>query len=350
MFDLLACGGHQSVHFYRDPAAQLEAIIAIHDTRRGPALGGCRCIAYPDTQAALADALRLARGMTFKAALADVPQGGGKSVVLKPAGRFDRRALFTAFGRAVEQLGGRYITAIDSGTSTADLAVVAEQTRYATSASAHLDPSPWTALGVFTGIQAAVQARLGQDNLEGVRVALQGVGHVGYPLASRLFEAGAQLLIADIDTARAEQAAADFDAQVVDVQEIHCVPCEVFAPCGLGGVLREESVDTLQCAIVAGSANNQLANPDCAVQLHARDILYAPDYVINGGGLIFASLQYNGRPLDEIEQKTLRIGDTLRALFARAQAEGVSPHGIAETMAMEVLSRSGPAPAAVQAA
>ncbi len=349
MFDLMDSGGHESVYLHRHAASGLRAIIAIHDTRRGPALGGCRFITYADETAALQDALRLARGMTFKAALADVPQGGGKAVIMKPPGAFDRVALFSEFGRFVESLGGRYITAIDSGTSTSDLGVVARHTRYATSAAERLDPSPWTALGVFRGIQAAVQNRLGADTLQGIRVALQGVGHVGYPLAQRLQAAGAELILADIDAARVQRAAAEFGARVVQAAEIHRQECDVFAPCGLGGILHAQAVAELRCAIVAGSANNQLADESLAQTLHARGVLYAPDYVINAGGLIFASLQYNGHTLAEIERKTRRIGDTLARLFERARAAGAPPLRIAETIAREVLAR-GSGEAVVSAA
>lgn len=346
MFQALHRDGHESVHYFSAPEDQLQAIIAIHDTRRGPALGGCRMVAYRREADALADALRLARGMTFKAVLADVPQGGGKAVLLKPAQPFDRARLFAAFGRCVETLGGRYITAIDSGTSTADMAHVARETRHVTSVSSELDPSPWTALGVFRGIEAAVAVRLGRDDLRGLRCAVQGLGHVGHALARRLHAAGTSLVVADIDAAAVRRAEADFSAEVVDAGEIHRAECEVFVPCGLGGVLHDTSVAELRCAVVAGSANNQLATPDVAALLHARDVLYAPDYVINAGGLIFASLHHNGRPRHEIEEKTQRIGVTLRSLFERARQLRVSPQQIAEQRAAELLEGGRPAQAA----
>ncbi len=337
MFDTMRAGGHESLHFHRDPASGLQAIIAIHDTRRGPALGGCRFITYPDENAALDDALRLSRGMTLKAVLADVPQGGGKAVILKPSGPFDREALFAAFGRLVDSLGGRYISAIDSGTGTGDMAVVARHTRHVTSVSEQLDPSPWTALGVFRGIEAAVSVFLKRADLHGLTVAMQGLGHVGYPLARRLHDAGARLFVADIDSARVARAVQELGATPVVPEQVHATACDVFVPCGLGNILNPQTIPALACRIVAGSANNQLADADCARQLQARGIHYAPDYVINAGGLIFASLQYNGRPQSEIEDKTNRIGETLRRLFQRALAGQVSPHDLAEQMAREVL-------------
>lgn len=349
MFDAMRAGGHESVVFHREPAAGLAAIIAIHDTRRGPALGGCRFLAYDSEQAALEDALRLARGMTFKAVLAGVPQGGGKAVLLRPPGPFDRTRLFAAFGALVETLGGRYITAIDSGTSTDDLAVVARHTRYATSASQAEDPSPWTALGVFRGIEAAVSVHLGRDSLSGLRVALQGLGHVGMPLAQRLHEAGARLIVADLDATRVRVAQQAFGAEVVAAENIHRTLCEVFVPCGLGGVLSSETIPELGCRIVAGSANNQLADPACAERIHQRGVLFAPDYVINAGGLIFASLRYNGRPQAEIREKTDRIGETLRRLFQRARQANASPWTLAEHMAQELLEQC-PEPARAQGA
>ena len=233
MFALMHSTRLESLHLSVDPCTGLKAVIAIHDSRLGPALGGCRYLAYPDDSSAVTDAARLAQGMSYKAALAGLPQGGGTAVIIRPAHVESRAALFEAFGRCVEQLDGRYITAIDSGTSVADMDCIAQQTRYVTSTSAAGDPAPHAAMGVFAGIRSTAMARLGSDNLEGLRVAIQGLGNVGYALAEQLHAAGAELLVSDIDAGKVQLAMEQLGAHPIANDSLLSTPCDILAPCGL---------------------------------------------------------------------------------------------------------------------
>src|SRR5690606_17022548 len=255
----------EALHLARDPVTGLRAVIAIHSTRLGPALGGCRFLDYPDEDSAIRDALRLAQGMSYKAALAGLAQGGGKAVIMKPARLNDRAALFEAFGRMVDSLGGRYITAVDSGTSSADMDCIARQAG---------DPSPATCLGVFAGIRATARARLGSDDLEDLRIAIQGLGHVGYALAELLAAAGAELLVSDHNPGLVQLAVEQLGAHPVPSEALLATPCDILAPCGLGGIFNSFTVAQLRCAAVAGAANNQLIHPGIADELEARGILY----------------------------------------------------------------------------
>ncbi|MBV8760865.1 MAG: Glu/Leu/Phe/Val dehydrogenase, partial [Deltaproteobacteria bacterium] len=253
------------VHFCLDKSTGLKAIVAIHDSRLGPALGGCRFIEYDTDEAAYIDALRLARGMTYKAALAGLAHGGGKSVIIRPKKHFDRVALFRAFGRFIENLRGHYITAEDSGTGLEDMEIIRTQTKHVTgidpSHGGSGDPSPFTALGVRRGIEAAVKFKLGRNSLEGVHVAVQGVGHVGYYLCKELHAAGAKLTVADVDKLKSERAQREFGASVVGIDDVAAVQCDVFAPCALGAGLNDNTIPNLHARIVAGAANNQLLEP-----------------------------------------------------------------------------------------
>lgn len=337
MFNQMEGARLEALHLAQDPVTGLRAIIAIHDTRLGPALGGCRYLAYPDDDSALRDAIRLARGMSYKAALAGLPHGGGKAVILRPAHVPDRAALFEAFGRMVETLGGRYITAVDSGTSSLDMDCVALHTRHVTSTQAAGDPSPCTALGVFAGIRASALARLGSDDLEGLRIAVQGLGNVGYALAEQLAAAGAELLVSDLDPGRVQLAVEQLGAHPVASDALLTTPCDILAPCGLGGVLNAQSAPQLRCAVVAGAANNQLASPDIADLLEARGILYAPDYVINSGGLIHVALRHRGDDMLAITAHLARIGQRLTDIYAHAQADKRSPARVADALAERLL-------------
>ncbi|WMR31940.1 Leu/Phe/Val dehydrogenase [Metapseudomonas otitidis] len=337
MFNQMEGARLEALHLAQDPVTGLRAIIAIHDTRLGPALGGCRYLAYPDDDSALRDAIRLARGMSYKAALAGLPHGGGKAVILRPAHVPDRAALFEAFGRMVETLGGRYITAVDSGTSSLDMDCVALHTRHVTSTQAAGDPSPCTALGVFAGIRASALARLGSDDLEGLRIAVQGLGNVGYALAEQLAAAGADLLVSDLDPGRVQLAVDQLGAHPVASDALLTTPCDILAPCGLGGVLNAQSAPQLRCAVVAGAANNQLASPDIADLLEARGILYAPDYVINSGGLIHVALRHRGDDMPAITAHLARIGQRLTDIYAHAQADKRSPARVADALAERLL-------------
>src|SRR6476646_4524265 len=263
LFGHLHSYDYGEVHFRLDKATGLRSIIAIHDTRLGPALGGCRFLPYDTDEAAVIDALRLARGMTYKAALAGLAHGGGKSVLIRPKQHFDRVALFRAFGKFVEALGGHYITAEDSGTGLEDMEVLRTVTKHVTgvdiSNGGSGDPSPFTALGVRRGIEAAVKFRLGRADLQGVRVAVQGAGNVGYHLCKELAGAGALITVADVRDELAERVRAEFGATVVPSAQVHRTECDVYAPCALGGAINDRTVPELRCAIVAGAANNQLA-------------------------------------------------------------------------------------------
>ena len=317
----------------RHAASGLRALIAIHSTRLGPALGGCRFLPYDSVDAAMLDAARLARGMSYKAAMAGLEQGGGKAVLLAPSGPFDRARLFEAFGRAVELLGGRYITAVDSGSSARDMDAAARFSSHVTSTSAAGDPSPWTARGVLAGMRAAVRARLGQESLRGLRVAVQGLGNVGMAVLELLHAEGAELIAADVDAARMQRALERTGARLVAPDSIHLEDCDVFAPCALGAVLNSQSIRHLRCAVVAGSANNQLAAAADGEALSQRGILYSPDYIINSGGLIYAALNHRGEPHAQIRARVDAIGDTLAEVFGIAAGEGAPTAQVADRLA-----------------
>lgn len=330
--------GFGDLHFKIDAATGLQAIVAIHNTRRGPALGGCRCIEYSSVDAAVRDALRLSRGMSYKNAMASLPLGGGKAVLIKPKHIKDRVAYFQAFGRFVNALCGNYITAMDSGTSMADMDAIATQTSYVTNLSKHNgDPAPFTALGVLRGIEATAKFKLGRSSLEGLHVAIQGVGHVGYNLAKNLHAVGVKLTICDRDQTAANRCVDEFGATVVAPEKIYEVACDIFAPCALGAVLNDETIHLINAPIVAGAANNQLAEPRHAQALQDRDILYAPDYVINAGGVIFAYAEYKEASVKEVDTHISKIYVTLLELFERAQRENKSTSEVADIIAAERL-------------
>ena len=338
--------GYEQVLVFTDPPSGLHAIIAIHDTTLGPALGGCRFWPYPDEDAALRDVLRLARGMTYKSAMAGLPLGGGKSVILGDPRKIKTPALMEAFGRCVAQLGGRYITAEDVGTTPEDMACIRKVTPYVaglTGPGYSGDPSPATALGIFEGIRAAVRHRLGRDDLKGVHAAVQGLGAVGYKLCERLAAAGARLTVADVNADATARAAASFGAAIVAPGAIYDVAADLFAPCALGAVVNDATIGRLKVAIVAGSANNQLAEDRHGAELAARGILYAPDYVINAGGLINVAHEPLGRPDHPAYDReaafaaVTRIGRTLAAIFERADREGLPTSQVADHIAEERL-------------
>jgi leucine dehydrogenase len=343
VFDLMSQHGYGQLHLARDQASGLEAIIAIHDTRLGPALGGCRFIHYGSEEEALVDALRLARGMTYKAALAGLDHGGGKSVIIKPQRRFDRTALFRAFGRFIDSLRGHYVTAEDSGTSVEDMEVIRSVTLHVTGvAPSHGgggDPSPFTALGVRRGIEACVKFALDKDSLRGIRVAVQGVGHVGYYLCRELHAQGAVLTVADIDPLKAERAQREFGASIAPLDQIFSTECDVFAPCALGSALNRDTVPQLRCQIVAGAANNQLAEISMGAALMQRGILYAPDYAINAGGLVNVAQEVAGYDAEISRQRTMKIYDTILEIAERARQAMTPTDIIANKMVEERLSR-----------
>ncbi|WP_447750211.1 Leu/Phe/Val dehydrogenase [Sphingopyxis fribergensis] len=325
-----------------DLEAGLDGFIAIHSTTLGPGAGGCRLWSYPDMRHALGDAMRLAEGMSYKNALAGLPLGGAKAVLRRPEGEFDRVALFRAFGRAVENLGGLYVTAEDVGTSVADMQEVASVSRHvaglpSAEGRAGGDPSPWTAKGVFESMRVAAEFALGRD-LAGLTVAVQGTGNVGADLCRRLADAGANLVIADPDPARRDRLSAILGAKVVDVDAIAGVDADIFAPCALGGALNPETVGKLKARLVCGAANNQLATPDIAALLLERGIAYAPDYVVNAGGIINVSAEYLGEDAADVELRVAAIAPRVAALLERAAREGRSPAVVADEMAEEVIA------------
>lgn len=331
--------GYGDLHFKVDPASGMKAIIAIHNTKLGPSLGGCRFIEYSDTGHAIEDAMRLARGMSFKAASVNLPLGGGKAVIIKPQGYFDRQAYFHAFGKFVHELNGRYITALDSGTQLQDMDIIAEHTPYVASLSKYNgDPSPFTAKGIFIGIKAAVAYKTGSDSLKGLHVALQGLGHVGYPLARSLHEAGAQLTVADVNPAQVLAAVKEFGAFSIDTDKIHTVPCDVFSPCALGAVINDKSIQELNTSIIAGAANNQLAHHYHGQILQDSNILYAPDYIINAGGLIYAAAKYLNTAEEVVNFQIQSIGHSLSEIFKLSQLENRPTAEIADALALEKLS------------
>jgi leucine dehydrogenase len=327
--------GHETVVFCHDAESGLKAIIAIHNTRRGPAVGGCRMWPYATEEEALTDALRLARGMTYKNALADLDFGGGKSVIIGDPQHDKSEPLFRAMGRFVEGLGGRYIIAEDVGTSVEDAEIMELETGFVagTRAGGAGDPSPSTAYGVFMGIRAAAAHKLGRNSLDGLRVAVQGLGHVGYRLCRYLKGDGAELTVTDIHEDNVARAVTDFGAAAVAPDAIYGVDSQVFAPCALGAVINDETIPLLKARIVAGSANNQLAEPRHGQELTKRGVLYAPDYVINAGGVI--NISHEGPSYDKAEavEHVARIHDTLRAIFARAEAENVPTSEAADRLA-----------------
>jgi leucine dehydrogenase len=344
-FSLLSQHGYGDLHLRRDESVRMSAMIAVHDLRLGPALGGCRMIAYPHEEAAVADVLRLARGMTYKAALAGLPHGGGKSVILRPPGEFDRPALFRAFGRFVESLGGTYITAEDSGTSVEDMEAVREVTRHATGVRVENggsgDPSPFTARGVRRGIEACAKVKLGRSDVAGLRVLVQGVGHVGYHLCGELVRAGAKVIVADVDAARARKAADEFGEGIANTEEVFGLQADVLAPCALGSGMNDATVPWLRVPIVAGAANNQLAEPRHGDLLHARGVLYAPDYAINAGGLVNVASEVRGYDAAWATERTDRIYDTIVEIAERSAREDVPTHRVADRMVEEKLGAAG---------
>jgi len=338
IFDMREFDGHEQVVFGHDPRTGMRAIIALHSTVLGPAAGGCRLWAYETTGAAVADVLRLSRGMSYKNAMAGLSLGGGKAVIIGEARR-KTPELFEAFGRFVDSLGGRYVTAEDVGTTTADMAVVARQTRYVAGlgrapGEAGGDPGPKTALGVFLGIQAAVKFRSGSTDLAGVTVAVQGAGGVGYHLCALLAAAGAKLAVADVRPAAVQRVVEEFGARAVPVEEILSEEAEVLAPCALGSVLNTQSLPRLRAKVIAGAANNQLAQGQDGTALSQAGILYAPDYVINAGGIISVAREYAGGATEaQVISDIHGIPARLTEIFERARRENRTTNAVADEMA-----------------
>lgn len=335
---------HEHLSFVCDPETGLKAIIAVHNTSRGPALGGCRMFPYASDEEALRDVLRLSRGMTYKSALANLDLGGGKSVIIGDPRKQKSEALLEAMGKHLEGLGGQYIAAEDSGTSVPDLKVMGRHTKHVAGIVEHTgfdgqpsngDPSPTTAYGVFVGLTAAVKHKLGRDDLVGLKVAIQGVGNVGYRLAQHLKEAGAELWVYDIYQKNMQRAVNELGAHAASAEEILFLPVDVIAPCAMGAALNDDSIPRLQATVIAGAANNLLQRPDHDQALKDRDILYAPDFVINAGGIIDVFYERTGGSPEEVRAHVEGIGQTLAEIFARSDSSGIPTGAVANTLAEE---------------
>jgi leucine dehydrogenase len=342
LFDSPAFEGHEGVHAFFDEKTGLKSIIAVHSTARGPAAGGCRMWPYASAEDALTDALKLSRAMSFKNAMADLELGGGKSVIIGDSRTQKTPALFEAFGAAVEAVGGRYWTAEDVGVSPTDLMHARKHTRYVAGLEGHAaasgDPSPVTAEGIFRGVRLCVRRALNRD-LDGVTVAIQGVGHVGAYLAQKLHAAGAKLIIADVNREAVDRIAAETGAQVVPPSAIFDAPADVFAPCALGGAVNLETLARLNVRVIAGGANNQLADAEAGRAVFERGILYAPDYVINGGGIINVAGEIRalerGEAFDAawVDAKLDRLTLTLEEVLEQALRERRPTHEVANEIA-----------------
>lgn len=331
--------GHEEVAFLADRATGLAGVIAIHSTELGPAFGGCRCRNYPSPQDALDDALRLSQGMSFKNAMAGLPAGGGKAVLFEIGAPDRREAVFEAFGAEVEKLGGRYVTAEDAGTSVADMQAAARRTRHvaglpSNSGLAGGDPSPWTARGVYLALKAALPRKLA-----GARVAVQGLGSVGFKLCALLHAAGARLTVADIDGERTLAAQRAFGADVASVDGIYAVEADVFSPNALGAVLNSKTIPELGAPLVCGGANNQLASTGDGARLMQRGVVYVPDYVANAGGIINVMAERFGEPVSAVEDRLRQVPDRVRMVLDLARADRRPANEVADQLARERLHR-----------
>lgn len=338
--------GHEAVHFVTDAKTGLKAIIAVHSTTLGPGAGGVRFWNYSRSSDALADALRLSRGMSFKNAMAGLPLGGGKAVILADEARTKTPEMLAAYGRAVESLGGSYVTAEDVGMSVADMVAISGHTKHIAGLPVEAgevggDPGPHTSYGVFLGVKAAVKHKLGRDSLNGLHVAIQGAGSVGGGLARLAAEEGARITVADVDQARAQALADEVGGQMVDKDQILSIEADVLSPCALGAILDERTIAALNVPIVAGAANNQLALPADGDRIHARGILYAPDYVINAGGIINVSSEFLG-DADQagVKRRIEGIPQRLEEIWQESERTGRNPAAVADDMARRLIGRA----------
>jgi leucine dehydrogenase len=337
LFDRLTADDYEEVVFCQDRASGLRAIIAIHSTRLGPALGGTRFFAYPDEATALTDVLRLAKGMTYKSAAAGLDLGGGKAVVIGEPATARSESLLRTYARFVDSLDGRYITAEDVGTTQADMDLIRRETRHVTGVSRSLggsgDPSAATAYGVLHGMKAVAKHLWGGTELEGRHVVVAGVGKVGYALVRHLVEERARVSVTDVVTTSVERAVRDFGAESVPPEKAHAVECDIYSPCAMGASLNATTIPELRCAAVVGSANNQLADPSCSDLLTDAGVLYAPDYVVNAGGVINIAEELAGYHRERAYANVRRIYDTTLAVISKAAADGTTTAAAADTIA-----------------
>ena len=339
VFDLVDTETHESVHFGVDHATGLRSIIAIHDTTLGPALGGTRFFPYESEGDAIVDVLRLAKGMTYKAACSGLDQGGGKAVIIGDPAELGSEGLFLAYGRFVDSLGGRYITAEDVGTTVPDMVVVSQVTEHVSGlpieGGGSGDPSPATARGVVAALEAVALHLWGSRDLSGRRIAVKGVGKVGMSLVERLAARGCELVVADINEAATGEAALSFGAKITSVEDIHAVDCDIFSPCALGAGLNPVTIPQLSCSAVAGSANNQLETPQDAIRIKTAGILYAPDFVVNAGGIINIAAASGGYSVGTAKDMIDRVGPNLTAIIEKAQELDIDTHTAAVVVADE---------------
>ncbi len=337
--------GHEQVVFCYSEEAGLRAIIAIHDTTLGPALGGCRMWPYESEEEALVDVLRLSMGMTYKNAAMGLDAGGGKAVIIGDPRKDKSELLFRAFGRFVQSLGGRYITAEDVGITPQDMRWVREETEFVVGLpEGSGDPSPATAFGVYRGMKACARWVFGNESLKGKVIAVQGVGHVGYHLLRHLHDEGAKLVVCDLYPDRVERAVSEMNAEAVGVDEIYDVECDIFAPCALGAVINDQTLPRLKCRIVAGAANNQLAEQRHGDALEERGILYAPDFIINGGGVINVYDEFGpgGYRRERAFTRVATIYDKLLHIFQMAREKGIPTYRAADMMAEQRIRALAP--------
>ncbi|MEH6713490.1 MAG: Glu/Leu/Phe/Val dehydrogenase dimerization domain-containing protein [Paraglaciecola polaris] len=343
VFDHIEFDEHEHVAFCHDKETGLKAIIAVHNSHLGPALGGCRMWPYASSEEALNDVLRLSKGMTYKAAMANLSQGGGKAVIIGDPRVHKTPEMMRAMGRFVESLSGKYISAEDSGMSVSDLKLMAEESTYisGTKASYHFageeadgNPAPSTAYGVFVGVKASVEYKFG-TSLKGKKVAIQGLGHVGYRLAEHLHREGAELYVADIYPESLNRAKEQLNATIVSPQEILMLDVDVVAPCAMGATINRQSVEALKAKVIAGAANNQLATEDLGEVLRSKGVLYAPDYVINAGGIIDIYHQKMLSSNEALKTHLEKIGHTLREIYSRADEQKLATNVVANSLAEE---------------
>jgi leucine dehydrogenase len=337
VFPLMADGGYEQVVFCHDPSSGLRAIIAIHSTVLGPALGGTRYFPYPSERDALVDVLRLAKGMTYKSAVSRLDLGGGKAVIIGDPHTTKTETLIRAYGRFVDGMAGRYITAEDVGTTKDDMDMIRLETRNVAGISVSLggsgDPSPATAWGVLWAMKATVERRFGSTALDGLQVAVSGVGKVGSDLVHHLVEEGAKVTVADVNAKAAERSVSRYGATAVEPDVLHTVDCDVYAPCALGGILNERTIPELRCGAVCGSANNQLATPEDGERLAEAGILYAPDYVVNAGGIMNVAEELHGYDQQRAYARVRTIEANVRKVFDQAEQDGTTPAEAADRVA-----------------
>jgi len=336
---------HEVVHFVNDRQTGLKAVVAVHSTHLGPAAGGVRFWHYQESGDAIADVLRLSRGMSFKNAMAGLALGGGKAVILADEARTKTPEMLAAYGRAVERLGGSYVTAEDVGVGVPDLVAVSKHTKYVAGLPAAAgevggDPGPHTSYGVFLGVKAAARRKLGKDNLSGLHIAIQGAGSVAGGLARLAAEEGARISIADIDDARAQKLADEVGGRTVPAGKILTIHADILSPNALGAILTEESISALRVPVVAGGANNQLATAADGDRIHSRGILYAPDYVINAGGIINVASEYLGGSQAEVKSKIEQIPARLDSIWDESDSTGRNPAAVADDMARRLIGRA----------